>query len=102
MLEFHLNNKYFPPDPNVPRIMRYEEEDMDEERTDSSKEEKESPLVWTGTASHNFIKINPNHYSQFELTTYFQGWQEISIIEVRIKKIVLHNEKMMTINPSNV
>lgn len=87
MLELHLNTKFLTAEASAAQIVKthFEEEEMDDKKAEGDEDEKESPLVWTGTATHNFIKINPNHYSQFELTTYFQGWQEISIIEVSVK-----------------
>lgn len=84
MLQLVLSKKFIPPDSNVQHVIKHDGEHVNEERRDSTVEEKESPMVWTGTASHNFIEINPNHYSQFELSTYFQGWREISIIQVSL------------------
>lgn len=82
-LDLLLKTKFYVSEVNVAQSVKtkYEEEEP-EEQAESAGEDKESSLVWTGTASHNFITINPNHRSQFELTTYFQGSSEIRLIEV--------------------
>lgn len=50
----------------------------------TTQEGSESPFVWTGTGTHNFIDIHRDHLSQFEMATYLQGYNEIKVIEVSV------------------
>lgn len=94
-LELHVNRKFQVSSVDITHTIktRFKEEPLDDEKVKTNIDDEEQKFVWTGTSSHNFIQVDPNHYSQFELLTFLQGHQEIRLIQVssRCKNLLLPN-----------
>lgn len=89
MLELHLSSKTHLSDLNVAQTVKtkFEEDELEDQNKESDGQEKDSSHLWSGTASYNFIEVNPYHYNQFESTGYTHGMTEISLIMVGLINI---------------
>ncbi|KAK6635255.1 hypothetical protein RUM44_000506 [Polyplax serrata] len=90
-LELHINRKFQVSSVDITETIKtkFKEEHLDEDKTNLDTDDEKPKLVWAGTSSHNFIQVDPNHYNQFELNTFFQAHQEVRMIEMDIKKLML-------------
>ncbi|KAJ9595407.1 hypothetical protein L9F63_013391, partial [Diploptera punctata] len=50
------------------------------EREEEEEEDKALKLALSGSTSHEFVELYPNHHNQFEMTSYIQLYNEIILL----------------------